>query len=208
MPLARFLPFLLDKPAMPPAQLYVVIGDSNVRRNMTQMTMASREAMTTAKVVDCVALSSLAQTLREVPAEATVLLVQSLTSFLVSAEDAGTIFGTIDPVLGEFNTLIRGFATSRHALQVMVAPPMYRASPAWYRRHLPQIAHQFSLVLSASRPKNLHLLSSSVVQDLCPDGVHLTPVAGLHYLLHLFDDAQRVLTALSSKGNYYLSFMV
>ena len=187
---------------MPPAQLYTVIGDSNVRRNMTTMNAASRESMSTAKIIDCIAIATLAQALRDVSADTTVLLIQCLTSFLVSCEDTGSIFGTIDPILGEFNTLVRGFANSRQALHVLVAPPMYRQSPSWYRRHLPEVAHQFSSILTASKPKNLHLLSSSVVQDLCADGVHLTPISGLHYLLHLFDDAHRILSSISAKGVY------
>ena len=189
---------------MPPAQLYTVVGDANIRRNMTNMNAASREAMTTARVIDCLALATLAQALRDVSADTTVLLVQCITSILVSSPDAGSVFGTIDPVLGEFNTLVRGYASSHQAVQVLVAPPMYRPNPVWYRRHLPQVAQQFSHVLSAMKPKNLHLMNSSVIQELCPDGIHLTPVAGLHYLLHLFDDAHRILTSVNSKGNLLL----
>ena len=185
---------------MPPAQLYTVIGDSNVRRNMTAMNVASREAMSTAKVIDCLAITTLAQALRDVSVDTTVLLIQCLTSFLVVCEDTGSIFGSIDPTLGEFKAMVCDFAASHQALQVLVAPPMYRPSPTWYRRHLPAVANQFSKILSINKPKNLHLLASSVVQDVGPDGVHLTPVAGLHYLLHLFDDAHRVLTSLTAKG--------
>ena len=189
---------------MPPAQLYAVVGDANVRQNMTAMNRSSREAMATATIIDCAALDSLAQALREVSAETTVCIVQSITSFLVSADGAGTgtIFGAIDPVFEQFNTLVRSFAASRGTLQVLVAPPMYRPNPVWYRRHLPEIGQQFSTLLSANRPKNFHLMSSSVVQDLCPDGVSLTPVAGLHYLLHLFDDASRIINSLSAKGKF------
>ena len=186
---------------MPVPQLFTVIGDANVRRNMTAMNVASRESMTTAKVIDCSELNDFAQALRQVSQDTTVCLVQCLTSFLVAANDAGTIFGTVDPVIGEFSTQLRGFSASRNNIQILVAPPMYRPCPVWYRMHLPEVAQQFSSLMSVNRPRNLHLLTSSVVQDLCPDGVYLTPVAGLHYLLHLFDDAQRILTSLNSKGS-------
>ena len=36
---------------------------------------------------------------------------------------------------------------------------------------------------------NLVLLPSFSSQDLMPDGIFLTPVSGLHYVLHLFDQA-------------------
>ena len=202
------LTFSINAPpsaVMPVPQLYTVIGDANVRRNMTAMNVASREAMTTARVIDCSDLASFAQALQQVSQDTTVCLVQCLTSFLVAANDAGTIFGTVDPVIGEFSNQLRGFSASRGNLQVLVAPPMYRPFPVWYRNHLPEVAQQFSSLMSANRSRNLHLLTSSVVQDLLPDGLHLTPVAGLHYLLHLFDDAHRILTSLTSKGKALLS---
>ena len=108
---------------MPVAQLYAVVGDANVRRNMTQMNIASREAMGTAKVIDCSALSDFAEALRSVPSDTTVCLVQCLTSFLASAKDGGTIFGTVDPVLSDFVAILREFCAAHRSLQVVVAPP-------------------------------------------------------------------------------------
>ena len=129
-----------------PGQLFAVIGDANVRRNMTQMNMGSRQSMSTAKVIDCSSLSGHAQALREVPDDATVCVVQCLTGFLVSATDAGSVFSTIDPVLAEFNTTLRGFVEARHSVKVLMAPPMFHPLPAWYRQHFPEVAHQFSSV--------------------------------------------------------------
>ena len=34
-------------------------------------------------------------------------------------------------------------------------------------------------------------------QDLDPDGVHLTPVSGLHYVLHLFDGTLSIISRLN-----------
>ena len=185
---------------MPSGQLFTVVGDANVRRNMTTMNMASREAMATAKVVDCKDLSAMAQCLRDISSDTTVCLVQSITSFLVSTTFAGTVFGTIDPILTEFAQQLQGFCSTRPSLQVLVAPPMYQFVPFWYRRHLPEVSQQFSAILSGQPARNLHLLSSPISQDLCEDGIHLTPVAGLHYLLNLFDDAKRVLSSIHAKG--------
>ena len=74
--------------------------------------------------------------------------------------------------------------------QVLVAPPLYRARPYWYQKGLPQIASRFSLAMSADQPANMILLPSFVSQDLQPDGKHLTPVSGLHYVLFLFDQSE------------------
>ena len=71
--------------------------------------------------------------------------------------------------------------------QIFVAPPLYRDRPLWYQQGLAQIASRFSSTLSSAPPSNLHLLPSFISQDLDPDGVHLTPVSGLHYVLHIFD---------------------
>ena len=49
------------------------------------------------------------------------------------------------------------------------------------------------MAMSSHQPGNLHLLPSFVSQDLQPDGGHLTPVSGLHYILHLFDQTESIL---------------
>ena len=187
---------------MAAVHLYSVVGDGNVRRNMTTMNSASRASMTSARIIDCTALNSLQQALAGVTNDTTVVIIQSLTSFLVDCNDTGSVYGTVDPVLTEFAGLVRDFCSSRSAVQVVVAPPLYRPMPAWYRHHMPEIACQFSKVLSRDQPRNLHLMVSPAFQDLCPDGVHLTPVSGLHYVLHLFDEAQRLVEAIGARGDF------
>ena len=44
--------------------IYTIIGDSNIRRNMTAMNIASRQAMATCQVIDCPVLNSLEAALR------------------------------------------------------------------------------------------------------------------------------------------------
>ena len=156
--------------------------------------------MGTAKVIDCHSTQAFITALREVPADANVGIIQSITSFLAAAVDTGSIYGTIDPVLAEFASKVGEFCLAKPDLQVMLAPPMFRTVPVWYRKHLAMIAQQFSNVIATKSQRNLHLLPSCVNQDLVDDGVHLTPVAGLHYVLHLFDEAERVVKALGSKG--------
>ena len=71
---------------------------------------------------------------------------------------------------------------------------MYRNKPLWYQTNLTQVAARFSSVFTYDRPANLHLLPSFNHQELCPDGIFLTPVSGLHFMIHLFDQAETVLT--------------
>ena len=90
------------------------------------------------------------------------------------------------------------------SVQVFVAPPMFRPRPAWYNQSLPWIANQWSLVMSRDQPANLHLLPSPVNQELAPNGIHLTPVAGLHYVIHLFDQSISGLATLKTAPDQQL----
>ena len=89
-------------------------------------------------------------------------------------------------------------------LQVLLAPPLYRHHPNWYQRNLTQVAASFSATFSADVQPNFHLLPAFTSQDLMPDGVFLTPVSGLHYVLHLFDQAESVLSGLALSGDAQL----
>ena len=88
-----------------------------------------------------------------------------------------------------------------------MAPPLYRHTPNWYQRNLTQIATAFSSVFSTDPRPNFHLLPSFSSQDLLPDGVFLTPVSGLHYVLHLFDSAESVLATSVLGGDAQLSLV-
>ena len=84
--------------------------------------------------------------------------------------------------------------------QVLIAPPLYRHRPSWYQSGLTQIAARFSSAFSTNVPPNLQLLPSFISQDLMPDGVFLTPVSGLHYVLHVFDQADVLLNLSQASG--------
>ena len=81
---------------------------------------------------------------------------------------------------------------------------MFRQQPFWYQRGLTQIATRFSSIF-ASSPQNLRLLPSFPCQDLLPDGRYLTPVAGLHFVLHLFDQTDLLLQSLATSGDAKLA---
>ena len=87
------------------------------------------------------------------------------------------------------------------SFQVFLAPPLFRQQPFWYQSGLTQVATRFSAAFSSDSAPNLTLLPSFACQDLMPDGKHLTPVAGLHYILHLFDQAEASIKSSSQAGD-------
>ena len=100
-------------------RLFSIIGDPNVRRNMTGLNMASREVMKSAEVIDCCKLTSLNTALAQVRQESTVLIVAAVTEFILSSGDCGSITSSIDPVLDAFRAKIFEFCAFRPTLQVL-----------------------------------------------------------------------------------------
>ena len=111
---------------------------------------------------------------------------------------------TLEPVFSGIKNHLASLFSSRPDLQVMLAPPLFQSHPAWYQQSLPWIASQFSSTFSADRPPNLHLLPNLVSQELAPDGASLTPVSGLHYIIHLFDQSVEALGTLTSTHDQQL----
>ena len=160
--------------------------------------------MKTAQVVACDSLAALDGALLAVRSESTVCIVAAVTEPLVTAQKSGTLFATVDHILSEIVTKISSFCLSRPALQLLVAPPLYRSRPSWFHDSLAQISARFSATFSCNRPPNLHLMPSFISQDLMPDGQFLTPVSGLHFVLHLFDQADIILADVSSTSDSQL----
>ena len=173
--------------------VYSVIGDSNIRRNMTSMNVASRQVMAECEVIDCPPLSNLEDAFASVRKESTVCIFQASTQLLVAAADVGTFLSTIETLLHELAAKVTVFCRARSSMMIMVCPPMYRPWPLWYRHHLPEVASTFSQVFSRIDLPNILMLPSFINQEILVDGIHLTPVAGLHYLLHMFDESEKAL---------------
>ena len=98
-------------------------------------------------------------------------------------------------------TFIRNSHQSDHILipsssphrQFLIAPPMYRERPLWYRDGLTCILTTFSQMMSCGKPENVHLLPSFPTPSYDEDGIHLTAFSGLEFLLHLFDSSEALL---------------
>ena len=100
------------------SRLISIIGDGNIRRNMTGLNIASRESMKKAQVIDHVAPNSFDGAFKEIRAESTVCIIAATTDLLLSGGDGGTIFATIDPILDAFRTKVYSLCTARPDLEV------------------------------------------------------------------------------------------
>ena len=99
--------------------LFSIIGDDNIKRNMTGLNIASREAMKSSQVIDCFTASTFDAALAEVRADSSVLIVATLTEFILANGFCGTVHSSIDPVLAAFVTKMSGFCAFRPAIQVL-----------------------------------------------------------------------------------------
>ena len=100
------------------ARLISIIGDGNVRRNMTGLNVASRESMKKAQIIDYQAPSSFDDAFKEIRAESSVCIIAAVTDLLLSGGDSGTIFSTIDPILDTFRNKVYSLCTARPDLEV------------------------------------------------------------------------------------------
>ena len=100
------------------SRLISIIGDANVRRNMTGLNVASREAMKNAQIIDYIPPTSFDSAFNEIRPEAEVCIIAALTDLLLSGGDGGTIFATVDPILDSFRSKVFNLCTTRPALQV------------------------------------------------------------------------------------------
>ena len=100
------------------ARLISIIGDGNVRRNMTGLNVASRESMKKAQIIDYAAPSSFDDAFKEIRAESTVCIIAAVTDLVLSGGDSGTIFSTVDPILNAFRNKVYSLCTTRPDLEV------------------------------------------------------------------------------------------
>ena len=66
------------------SRLFTIIGDGNVRRNMTGLNVASRESMKSAQIIDYVGNTSIDVALQEVRPESTACIVAAITDLILS----------------------------------------------------------------------------------------------------------------------------
>ena len=99
-------------------RIFSIIGDSNVRRNMTTLNIGSREVMKSAQIIDFT--TSIDQAFQEVRPESSVCIIACITDLLLSNGFCGTVYASIDQVLTTLYASISGYSLAHPALQARV----------------------------------------------------------------------------------------
>ena len=186
---------------------YSIVGDSNVKRHMNPSNCQDRPLMAGCQVIPCTKISILSEALKSVRKESNACILSCISNFLTASDDAGSsVAFRVEPIMTEFLSAINDSAQNNPDRFYLVAPPMYRRTPLWYRDGISEILTKFSTVMKAREP-NVHLMSSFSTPELVDDGVHLTPYSGMEFVLHLFRGSESLieslglsLTEVASKG--------
>ena len=182
---------------MSQVRVFTLLGDSNVRRHINKTSVRANPAMKAAQILSCGHLGIFKETLAQIRPQSEVCIVSCLTNFLCRAEGPDSVSQRINPVLSEVRELVEGSCCANPDRFYVIAPPMYRMEPVWYRDGLPEVMTTFSDAFRSERPPNLLVMSSFPTPSYEADGVHLTAYSGLEYLMHLFDGAEAAITAQS-----------
>jgi hypothetical protein len=137
----------------------------------------------------------LAEGLSQVRAESNVVIITCITNFITDSVGSSSVGVRVEPTIAKFKEILTASCQAHPERKYLVGPPMFRARPVWYRDGLAEVLQKFSSVMSCERPVNLLLLPSFPTPEFESDGIHLTPYAGLEYIIHLFDSAKEVLAS-------------
>ena len=184
---------------MSAAYRFSLLGDSNVSRHVNKNSCRASPFVKACQVIRCGRMEVFASSLESVRSESNVCIVSCITNFIAGtgSEGPSSVSHRVDPVLQEVRAALHAACESNQATRYMLAPPMYRTSPLWYREGLPEILNLFSQTMNYEKAKNIHLLPNFPTPYYDQGGIHLTPYSGLEFILHLFDGSQEVLESLS-----------
>ena len=196
-------------------RLYSLIGDSNVRNHVNKTAVRASASIKSAQVLSCGHLENFVDSLKSVRDTSNVCILACMSNFISSCDGPSSVSQRVQPIIQDIRDALVDSCSSKPDREYLIAPPMYRTSPIWYREGLPEILGVFSQTLGkgSDLPKNLRILPSFPTPEYESDGVHLTAYSGQEYLLHLFDCAQEILerspelsvvTSLTSESNRVL----
>ena len=177
--------------------VFSIIGDSNVKRNVTLTNKRACPLMSTCQFLTCHKVQLLEAALGQVRPESNACLLACVSNFLTDSDEDPVVSKRIEPVLDEFSSALRNFCSAHPDVAYLVSPPMYRKTPLWYREGLPEILTKFSLFMR-DRPPNVHLLPSFSTPEFEHDGIHLSSYSGLEYMIHLFDSSVSLIEGLNA----------
>ena len=193
LPFLHFFFLKQFKMASGQIRAFALLGDSNIQRHINKTSCRATPDLKTAQVIPCGHLGIFSEALMKVKSEVTFCIISCLTNFLTGAEGPPPVSHLIEPVLQSVRSTVFDFCSGQPDRLCLLAPPMYRTTPIWYREGLPEILTLFSQSFSSDRPNNLRLLPSFPTPQFEADGVHLTAYSGLEYILHLFDASSELI---------------
>ena len=177
---------------------FALIGDSNIQRHINKTSCRATPDLKSAQVLPCGHVGIFSDTMLKIKPEVTICIVSCMTNFLTSAEGPPPVSHRIGAVLETIASVLREFCDAKPDRLCLLAPPMYRTTPLWYREGLPEVLTLFSQTFASEKLANLRLLPSFPTPDFEADGVHLTAYSGLEYILHLFDASSELIARFES----------
>ena len=95
------------------SRIFSLIGDSNIRRHMNSQNCQLPQ-MAEAEVKTCGRIEVLAEVLRSVRSQTTVVVLSCLTNFLTSSEGTSASAGLrVEPVLVDFREILLDFCSEQ-----------------------------------------------------------------------------------------------
>lgn len=182
------------------SRCFSIIGDSNVRRNISKNSCKANPLLKSTQVVLCGSIELFSESLSQVRAESNVCVVACLSNFISdSAAVPVSLSQRVTPVLHDIHEKVTQACEQNPDRMYLLLPPMFRSSPVWYREGLPEILSLFSQQMFEDKPSNLGILPSFTTPEYVSDGVHLNPTSGFEYVLHLLDASETYITELNSE---------
>ena len=96
-------PFLLKM-----SHVFSIIGDSNIKRNMTRLNRRTSPLMNEAQVLLCSSMSTLNDTVTSVRDSSNVLVFSCISNFITDVDSSGSssVSVRIEPILEEFKAVV------------------------------------------------------------------------------------------------------
>ena len=116
-------------------------------------------------------------------------LTNSVANLSTCVAPTASATARAEPVLEDNRSILGEFSAANPDVLIFVSPPIYRQQPEWYRHELAKVLVQFSKFLSSLLGTSFHVLPRFPFPELESDGVHLTPNAGLKFVVQLFDSS-------------------
>ena len=126
---------------------------------MTSFNIRDRAGLSDAQVLTASRLEVLPDALRSVRASSNIVILSCITNLITDSDADSMVSKRVEPVVEEFSSILSTYCMAFPSTSFLLAPPMYRTAPLWYREGLPEVLTRFSATFR-DKPDNLYLLPS------------------------------------------------